>query len=549
MVETVKATELQVQEYVASIGLNPDNVFYQRIASTNISVNQAQWQIISPNKRANLLALAWIHWKPVITKRRNDNTTAVNHVNNGIWASFKPGLPFTNAMSSIDSTINSATITLSQPRRFMEHLSLMFGGRQGMKKCFSSCGGEPYMLNGESDNTNATRNLISGWSRHDSALQDNEDSFREKLNRAEGAGVADLNGTNSQTIDCIEPVIIPPFNPFAKLKEGMPDYAWFKHMSPIIPNVSRLELNCQFQNLSQSVLFPRYLRNVADENHRLSITGLTADLILYWYNPPPSMVSPRQHILQTWNVREYVTTVGVVNNNATAASNQTDLIQLHAVPTLIVIHAEVNKDDATYANFAIHSDSDQAGGARINSSQNNNALDSYMEISKFEVLLGDRPQVIGTRFTQEELYYLTLKNSKILDFPYKFNQWRGARVPTGTAGGTTFNQMSKMFIALRPKDLSEKFGDGIRFPTTLQFTMSLTARDGLGNIAGGNKSYTLYTHVYSGKHFLTMTSDSGQYQEQQIDVNQAIQKISTVGGGLASGGRLRLDEPRYVSKL
>ena len=68
MTELVKATELSVQTYVSSIGLNPDNVYYQRIASTNISSSQAQWAFISPNRRALLLSLAWIHWKPTIQR-------------------------------------------------------------------------------------------------------------------------------------------------------------------------------------------------------------------------------------------------------------------------------------------------------------------------------------------------------------------------------------------------------------------------------------------------------------------------------------------------
>ncbi len=568
MVDTIKATELVVQQYIASIGLNPDNVYYQRIASTNISLNQAQWQIISPNKRANLLSLGWINWKPTITKT-TDAGVPENFVNNGIHANFKSGLPFTNAMSSIETTTNSATMTISQPRRFAEHLCMMFGGRKGTRNCFGTCGGEFRGLNGYSDNQAATRNLLTtGHPQIDIPFFHNEERFAEKLSRA--AGAINLNGLNNLQINCMEPIFSPPFNPFAKLKEGMPEYCWFKHMSPVIPSVSRLEINCQFQNISQAVLHARYLRTGANALKRLTISALAADLILYWYNPPSKMVMPRQVQLQSWNVREFITPItglgaqGIVDNGLVVTSVETDLLQLHNVPSLIVIHAEVDKDSTSYSSRALHVDDNQAGNV-VTLSANSNSMDSYMEITNFEVILGDRPQVISRSFTQDELYYLTIKNSKINDFPYSFDSWRGRVIPESVAAGTAYTQMSKMFIALRPKDLSEKFGPGVRFPTSLQFKMDVTARDGYGNLGalnaanngGGNKRYKLYIHVYSGKHFLNLTSDSGQYQEQQISAEKALQQQDlvvdssggSIGAGLVSGGRIRVDEPRYVSRV
>ena len=548
MTEIQKATELSIQEYVASIGLNPDHVFYQRIASNNISLNQAQWQIINANKRSLLLSYAQVHWKPTITKFRADGVTAEAFVNNGIFASLKPGLPFSNAMSNIQLTLNSASITINQPRRFTEILTMMYAGRKGAKNCFSSCGGTFPQLNSFNDNVAATRGLYTGYQTIDYDHLENEERFKEKLLRA--AGVGDLQGLNNIQIDCIEPLLIPPFNPFMKLKTDMPDYVWFKDMSPMIPHVSNLEITCNFQNLSASVLMPRYLRFAANnEVKRLGISALAADLILYWYSPPINMTMPRQITLNSWSVREYITTVNnnvAVVNNAAVNGVQTDLLQLHSVPTLIIIHAEVDKDGAQYVNTAIHADTDQAGNA-AQVSATNNALDSYMEISELQVLLGDRPQVISTTFTQEELYYLTLKNSKIDDFPYDFNKWRGQFLAAPTAAAATYNQMSRCFIALRPKDLSEKFGDGVKFPTSLQFQMVLTARDGIQNIAGGNKIYRLYVHVFSGKHFLTLTPDAGQFQEQQISLEAVIR--STQGAGGPSGGNVVIDDQRYVSRM
>ena len=80
--------------------------------------------------------------------------------------------------------------------------------------------------------------------------------------------------------------------------------------------------------------------------------------------------------------------------------------------------------------------------------------------------------------------------------------------------------MSKMFIALRPKDIAEKIDDGFKFFTELEFTMSLTARDGFHNLTTGNKIYKLYIHSYYGKYKLNLTEDSGSYVQDIMDSHE-----------------------------
>ncbi len=553
MVEIQAAAELSVQQYVASIGLNPDNVFYQRIRSTNISIQQAQWTIQSPSPHSLLLSQAWVDWKPTIT-RLGAAGLAEDFLAFAHYTRWKSGLPFTNAMSNIQSTVNSGSQNWTQPRHYAEILTAMFAGRMGSRKCFSSCGGEPDGMEGQQLAAVASRGLATSWTVQDNATIRNENRFGDKLlNVVGGVPPSFLPNKNNFKINCIEPLFCPPFNPYAKLKTGMPDYCWFKHMSPMIPHVRNLEITCNFQNLDAGTMLSRYM-SVANGG-RLSISALEADLILYWYRPPLTMPMPRELSLNTWWVREHVTQVsaGVAVPNFPAANStlngvNTDLIQLASVPTLIVIHAEVDKDSASYSSLPLQSDIDQAGGgARLN--PNVNALDTYMEISRLQVLLGDRPQVISTTFTQEELYYLTLKNSKINDFPYSYEQWKGQTQFVGVAAGeASITRGSKCFVALRPKDLSEKFGDGVRFPTSLQFTMSLTARDGVHHIVGGNKIYKLYVHLFSGKHFLTISQDSAEYTEQQVDAGEVgKQQAAALGGALR--GNVVLDDSRYHSRV
>lgn len=116
------AAELNVTPYLPSIATNPSNVYYARYASTNVSPQQAQWNIQSPNKRNLLLAYAQIEWKARINKQEaqtvgaNFDYPAVGAGGFVTWSNataapgaggeipgiaMSPVLPFSNAMSSI----------------------------------------------------------------------------------------------------------------------------------------------------------------------------------------------------------------------------------------------------------------------------------------------------------------------------------------------------------------------------------------------------------------------------------------------------------------
>lgn len=160
------------------------------------------------------------------------------------------------------------------------------------KACFEA--GYPDSMGGLWSNENPGS---ESWATIDDGFLRNEVSFANKILRAQGVNTfGAFNGVKLSTNNGIEePLIVPPFNPFAKLKDGMPGYMWFKDMSPVIPNIDRLELDIQFQNLSAGVLYPRWMQAVttANEFKRLAITALAADLKLYWYETPVNMSIPR----------------------------------------------------------------------------------------------------------------------------------------------------------------------------------------------------------------------------------------------------------------
>lgn len=569
-IQKVLSSELDIKQYVTSLGLNPDNVFYQSVAARNISTSNAQWTITSPNKRAFLLSYAAVNWQPTVT-RQNEAGTAVENWGQSVnYVSAKPCLPFANAMSSITMSVNGNTITLSQPRRFMEGLTMLNVNREESRKCFET--GYPDSMGGLWSVANPGK---EGVATVDEGFLKNEVSFADKILRAQGVNLfgafsaTPMTGNNGFE----EPLIVPPLNPFAKLKDGMPGYSWFKDMSSVIPNIDRLEIDIQFQNLSASVLYPRYMQAVTANatNGRVAITALAADLKLYWYEVPVNMSIPRQVDLQTWNVREFQTSVPVVADGAVIPQLSSDLIQLNSTPTLIMIHMERDKDNALYlAKSASRSDDLGTNAdppvitAAATADAGGHSWDSYAEITNLEILLGDRPNVISTNFTQRELYYLTQKNSKS-PYPYSYEDWRSKRRPTMDAIGNQLpavaynSYASKCVIALRPKDLAEKISDGVFAPNSFQVRVTGVARDstnGYGNTV--NQTYRLYVHLFYGKHFLRIEPDKAQFQEQSIPLDTArrltnpvlqSQGVSGLGSGL-QGLRLRSEQdPGYQSRV
>lgn len=576
MVSIQTAPELSIRQYVASLDLNPDNVFYQRVRSNNVTTAGAQWQITSPNKRSLLLSYAAIDWQPLIGRYRADGVTGQNFDDSGDQFSMKPLLPFTQAMTSQTLSINGNSLTMSQPRRFMECLSRMCVTSDESKTCFETAWwdkvGGNYPGNRIGIDTDAAY--------VDTGLSSNENLMKRKFfNRgnplvlgapltlnAAGAGNNVGVAPAGITISHQEPLIVPPFNPYAKVARDIPGYLPWGKMSAVIPNIDRLEIDIQFNpsNITAGAMFYRYAH--ADTNNEvknLIFTDLAADLLLYWYEVPTDMSIPRSVDLQTWNLREFqspVTGGTVVVGTRPANAILTDLLQLRSAPSFIILHAQRRHDEATYRCRSMQADDDYlgtgaAGSASLVGAPANNAnhsLDPFMEIVDLNIVLGDRPNVVSTQFTQRELYYLTLKNCKLGGFSLPFDQWAGPYCQNIRMAGQAVDdgalpsggyehQQSKCFIVLQPKDIAEKISSGIFFPTSLQFTVNVRAKDGACGLRGGVHLYDLFTHVVVAKHMLRLEPDRAQYQEQSmtLDAAEAALKPGIVGtGGAVTGGAL-----------
>ena len=552
--------EMDIRQYVASLDLNPDNVFYQRVRSNNVSTSGAQWQITSPNKRSLLLNYAAVDWGFQVTKTDTAGT-AQNFTSSNDQLSMKEVFPFSNAMTSQTVSVNGNSLTVSQPKRFMEPLARMCVSRQESYSCYESGWWN------SSAGTQVTLDFPAQTSltSPDEGQANNEATLKGKMSVDGGidtGGAMNLNlaGLNNRTVSVQEPLLCPPFNPFGKVTSGLPGYLPWKWMSPVIPNIDRLEIDLQFSpdTLSPGALYYRYSEDAAIREISINTANFQAHLLLYWYEIPSTMSIPRQIRLQTWNMREFIDAVpGSPLADGTVVQVTGNLLQLRSVPTLITIHARKDNDNAVgYRARNMFRDDDAAGtGATVNDGIN--SLDSFMEIVDLTVILGDRPNVISPTFTSRELYQLTLKNSKYDGFSLSYADWVG-RVVQGTVltGGVTptaanIIQQSKAFIALQPKDIAEKVSSGVFFPTSLQFVVRLRARsDANGLNTGVAKGYRMFTHVYVGKHWLEIEPDRAQYQEQNIPLESALRASKPSLVSDTSIGSLRnLSDSAYTSKF
>lgn len=465
------------------------------------------------------------------------------------FVSMKGPFPFANAMSSVTVSLNGTTQSISQPRNFMSQIAAMCASRQEADKCFESSyyedSGGLWAIDNPGNKGKAAPNLDAGLERNESSWWSKALVGANKLQFDDTWGDA-AGGT---TLTYTEPLICSPFNPFYKMKGGIPSYLPWANMSDVVPNIDRLEIDIQFQKLAESVMFSRYLRSTTDnKNSRVVIQDLSADLLCYWYEVPQHMEIPRSIDLQSWMVREFNTDVaGLANGTTRDVDSQ--LIQLRSVPSLVLLTCIRNKDSASYDGTALTRTNGIDGDTP--SIEVRDTMDYFCSFEKIEVILGDRPMVISSSFTAAELFYLTVKNSKY-PFPYTQQEWLGKLIPrwtgpTGDSGqayaaGDWTHQLSRMFIALRPKDLAERISDGVFSPTTLQFRTTVKAKSGFaGHNANAALDYRMYVHVFDSKSFLRIESDKAQFQLQSVSLEAsraATQPLLTQGAGLRVGGGL-----------
>lgn len=305
MVTIVPDINLSFKEYQASLQQNPTNIFYQRIASRNVSTQQCSFTVSSPNKRTYLLSNAQIEWRfeflRVITNNVIPDPATVNpNVNSRDLISLKSVLPVTNAMSSITTSINGSTTTIAQPRRFMECLSMAHVSREEALLHYEA--GYPDRMGGSMLTTAPTHTWA--YNEVDVTMQNQYYDFNSRRLRGNKLAtpfrIFNANAAaNGGTILVTEPLVSAPFDCYSKVdKASMPDWSPWKWMSPVIPLIDRLEIDIQFTNLVASMMFFFYGKPSVGNNRPAmvivdSATNPAANLLLYWAEVPVSTNIPR----------------------------------------------------------------------------------------------------------------------------------------------------------------------------------------------------------------------------------------------------------------
>lgn len=414
MVEVIPDVNLSFKEYQASLQQSASNIFYQRVQSRNVSNQQCSFTVSSPNKRSYLLSNAQIEYR--FTFNRTDTSagtfipalgTALAYGQGGAggdldYVSLKPVLPVANGISAITTSINGSTNTIAQPRRFMECVSMMHVTREEAKHHYEA--GYPESMGGQMNQTFPP--VLQSYIQQDNTMVDQYYEFANRQLR--GTNIATAHNTffddggapavaNNAIVIVTEPLISPPFDCYSKVdKASMPEWSPWKWMSPVIPNVDRLEIDIQFTKLDASMMFYYYGRGSANTRPpALNIlpNGVTASLLLYWAEVPVSTSIPRSLDLQTWNVREFqdVTNAGAVSVNLTAREDRSSLIQLNSVPSIILTHLERDKDNPDYQPVAYASQNNIISAAAANVRQGGaiHNWDNYGEVNTITYLLGE----------------------------------------------------------------------------------------------------------------------------------------------------------------
>ena len=563
--------------YVPSIEVNPASVFYQRISSQNVSNTNCQFTVRSPSSRAYLQSKAMIEWALTLKRVRTDGNsipigtaTSFGSTSGGVTGGqdffcLKPTpLPISNSFSSITCSVNGSSSTISQPRRIFDCISQCLVSREDSNKFSTKY---PDSMGGVW-NTDANPGQPSAGVVLDHAMMENYNNLNLKVLRA-------VNQNNyvpavvRSTVKILENLICPPFDCYAEInKFDQPYWSPWKYMSQSIPNIQSLEIDIQMIKLAASSIFYQYSKNAAGaggptsgiEIDTASPNQIRADLLLYWSEQNPQAEIPRSVDLQTYQIREFQK--DIAGPNGIKITNQiSDLIQLQSVPSCIIVHVEKNKDDPRYACTAQTSDDDQTGGNPGVTGTGHHSWDSFAEINSLTVVLGSKPNVISTNFSQEELYRLTEKNCRAL--PYSFTDHQG-RLNPNVAGNELVvdaaykNYATKSMIVLTPQDLAEKTSTGVFSSNSIQVTIDTTPRDGFAGYDGGDQSWKFYVHLIYSKELLRIEPDKASFVTQNVDENVARKLTSQaprdmsgsglrVGGGLSVGGRRRRVNP--LSKI
>lgn len=482
--------------YVEDINVNV--IRYQRVPGS-IGGNVDAPKISFSQRRALpgslLLSKVLIKWN--FNFRKINDPAALN---NNVFAVsdrllLKPYDVISNSTKSMVLTINSHAIEYNNPRYWSKYMGLMNVGVSNMNTYFSTTGGD--FLQGTAINDNFGDSILF-----------NDPGYTNSLLKAYKNFVADAaNGNPTTTFSFLQPINLSLFNPYYDMREQLPRQSWYKKMSNLIPHINEFKLDILLDKPAANMLQAQYLRNDAGDAQQVFILndGIeSAELILQWIKPR-NMIIPDIVRLPSWKVdhRQFQVNNGVVVNSGDSVSFKTDALDYHSVPTVILLFATNDKDSDNYVCRAIQQDSDGAAANSVRSPDINSG-ETNMIMDNTTITIDFNNSIVTTKFSREEIYNLTVKNS-CRDYPFSFHAFVGGQ-SISNDDTNSFNA-SQFHMILRPEDLNIVKSTGKLqndFLITIQTTLTAESGYEIGNDNAdirGNKTYNFHVVLFYDKYY------------------------------------------------
>ncbi len=499
-----KKTKFNQYDYVEDI--NPDVVRQQRIPGGFGGTADNPKISFRGNRAlpdALLLAKATIKWEFNFRKIRDANPDVNNAFDRQDRILLKPYDVISNATREMTLTLNSKSITYYNSRYWSKYLGLINAGVANNHSYFSTSGGD--FLEGTGIVNDQGDTLLGGDIGHERSIAKANHNF-----------ISDANANPTTTFSFLQYLNIGVFNPYYDFKDNLPYNSWYKKMSNLIPYIDQLQIDINLNKPASNFLQPNYLFNnggnanvdpVILRNEGVS----SAELILQWVKPNKAMVIPQTVRLPAWNVehRQIQINAGAVVDSGDTVSFASDFLHFHSIPTMILLFATNDKDDANYVCRAIQQDTDRAGRDQVvsedvNSGENNMIMDNTF------ITIDFNNEMITSKYTREEIYNITKKNS-CRDYPYAFHAFIGGQ-GLSNADVSSFNA-SQFHMLLRSDDLNIVRSTGkLQTDFLIKIQSDLTAESGygIGNTAQnlrGNKSYNFHVVLFHDKFYYDINED------------------------------------------
>ncbi len=256
----------------------------------------------------------------------------------------------------------------------------------------------------------------------------------------------------------------------------------------------------------------------------------SAELVLTWVKPQLAIRAaiPPTIKMQSWFVDHKSFTLFNETDGATTlpyvgGSTVIDIqnLNIHQIPTYMIMYATVDKDAEEYACNAVNTDDDGAAGNQVisidlNSMESNLIPDDDGIDIRINVLGGDT--LLDKNYNLDELFRFTAKNCHT-DFPWDKNKFIGKEendIPNKYA-----SYPSTFFVVLGEDDLNSYFvrkGQTVRDVVFTIKTRMLNA-DGYGialdntdfGADGGQKTYKFHIEFVYDRYYYTLDNCGNVY--------------------------------------